>query len=332
MLKKIFVTLLLATLSIGSLMSQTTLSSKEMVAITPVVCNALDLDANTKRILNMKMMQIITTNGFGSTSYRYALVPNIVILDKQIAPTVPAMYSIEFELSIYVVDITEGVIVEESSLLLKGVDRVEGRAYASALSQLNPRSPQMKIFMDNARTSILDYYTTRTTTLLKKAETLAEMERYEEAMTVLSPIPESVDEYPQVAEAIVAIYKKKLDKEAKIALQRVEILRSKEKFDEALDELATIDPASNYWDDANAQINKTIEAIERKRVAALEAEKLQLEAQIARAKELTAQKELELKLEEVKMVERAREIEANKSSLEKFTESVNDWFKSAFMS
>ncbi len=176
-------------LSLGSVMAQNTLSSKSMVAITPVVCSSLELDDNSKQMLNMKLLQVVTSNGFGSASCRYALIPNIVIINKQVAPTVPVMYSIEFELSLYVVDMVEDIVMNETSVILKGMDRVEGRAYASALNQIAPRSPQMQVFMDKSRTSILDYYATRTMTLLKKAESLAERELYDEAMAKL---PEGV--------------------------------------------------------------------------------------------------------------------------------------------
>ncbi len=329
-LRVIFSVLLLMVFGANSVKSQTTLSSKEMVAITPVVCTALNIDSNSKSMLNMKLMQVVTANGFASTSYRYALVPNIVMINKQVAPTVPVMYSLEFELSLYVVDMVEGIIVAEESFILKGMDRVEGRAYTSAFNQLNPRSPQITNFMERSRTSILDYYTTRTSTLLKQAESLAERELYDEAMEVLTPIPESVDEYAVVCETLVAIYKKKLDKEAKIALQNVEILVASEKYDEAMEELKKIDPASSYWDQANATIEKIVSTMEAKKKAALEAEKIRLEAQIAAAKELTAQKELDVQTQALDMEEKAREVEASKSALDKFSEKVNVWFVGMF--
>ncbi len=329
-MKKLFAILLLVVVSLNTISAQNTLSAKEMVAISPVVCDALEIDSYAKKTLNMKLLQIVTSNGFSSTSVRYALVPNIVMINKQVTTTMPAMFSIEFELSLYVVDMVEGIVIAETSQVLKGLDRVENRAIISALNRIIPRSPQMQTFMDKSRTLILDYYTTRTMTLLKKAESLAEREQYDEAMEVLTPIPESVDEYDLVCETLVAIYKKKLDKEAKIILQDVEILMSSEKYDEAIDELSKIDPSSNYWDQANATISKIIATMEAKKQAALEAEKARLEAQIAQAKELTAQKELAAKEHEMNMIEKAREEEANKSALDKFAEKVNSWFVNMF--
>lgn len=328
--RRVLEVLLLLSVSINSIMAQTTLTSKEMIAISPVVCDALELDTYSQKMLNMKLMQIVTANGFGSTSCRYALVPNMVIIDKQVTATAPAMYSVEFELSLYVVDVVEEIIMSETSLILKGLDRIESKAFTSGINNIATRSPQLKLFMDKSRTSILDYYATRTMTLLKKAESLAERELYEEAMEVLSPIPESVDEYPVVADALVAIYKKKLDKDAKVIMQLVHQLTSQEKYDEAFAELSKIDPASNYWNDANAEIDKIIATIEARKKAALEAEKARLEAQIIQAKELTAQKELAQKEQELNMIEKAREVEASQSSMDKFSKRVNDWFLATF--
>ncbi len=324
------ITLLLIGTLCNSLSAQTTLSSKEMISISPVVSDALELDSYAKKMLNMKLTQIVTANGLASTSLRYALVPNVVIIDKQVTATAPAMYSVQFELSLYVVDTAEGIVVAETSQTLKGLNRIESKAFTTGITNIAPRSPQMQVFMEKARTTILDYYTTRTMTLLKKAESLAERELYDEAMAVLSPIPEGVDAYSLVADALVAIYKKKLDKEAKVILQASRQMVAKEQFDSALAELSKIDPSSNYWAEANKEIERVIATMEEKKRAALEAEKVRLEAEIVKAQELTKQKEIDRAEQEVKMVEKAREVEQNKDSLTKFTESVNTWFKGMF--
>ncbi len=327
-------TLALLTLLVGVMLApaqgQNALSHKEMVAITPVVCDAMELDEYSKKMLNMKLTQMVTANGFSSTAYRYALVPNVVMISKSVTATAPAMYVVEFELSLFVFDTAEGVTLAETSMVLRGLNKVENKAFISALNGIKPASPQLKAFMEKAKNAILDYYTTRTLSLLKRAQSLSEMEQYDEAMAILAPIPESVAEYDQVSEALVAIYKKRLDREAVVIMQSVNRLTSEQKYDEALDELAKVATASNYWDDANKQIDAIIAKMEAAKRAALEAEKMRLDAQIAKAKELTAQKEIEQRQAEAELAEAARQAEASKSQLDKFSEKVNVWFLGMF--
>ncbi len=320
--------ILVLSLGIGYTSAQTTLSSKEMIAITPVISDGLELDEYSRKALNMKLTQIVTTNGFGATSCRYALVPNVVVIDKQVTATAPAMYSVEFELSLYVVDVVEDIIMSECSFTLKGLDRIESKAFSAGINSLITRSPQMKVFMDRSRTAILDYYTTRTMTLLKKAESLAEQELYDEAMEVLLPIPEEVAEYPLVADAMVVIYRKQLDKRAKTLIQTSRALTSQERYEEAFDALLQVDPASNYWEETKSEIEKLVETVEIKRQEALAAEEAE---KVARAKEQLALKEEERKILELNLLEQARAAEANKSVFRRLSESVNSWFSNKFM-
>lgn len=75
------------------------MSSKEMVAITPVVCEGAELPADADRALMMKMNQMVTANGMGASSLRYALVPNVVVVDKQTTGTVPVQFIVSLEVS-----------------------------------------------------------------------------------------------------------------------------------------------------------------------------------------------------------------------------------------
>lgn len=318
--------------------AQKSLSSKDMIAITPVVCDGMDLNESVKKMLNMKLMQIVTANGFGSTSPRYALVPNLVIVDKQVTPTAPPMFSIDFELSLYVLDVAEGVIIGETSLPLKGVDRMEAKVYVSALSQINARNPQLSVFMEKCRKSILDYYATRTMTILQKANSLAERGLYDDAIAALAPIPETVDEYAVVAETMVAIYKKRLDKDAQRYMQQAEKCMIEENMGGAIEALMKIDPSSNYWVKANEEIAKyKKELTSAARNAKLEAEKAQLEARIAKAeaerRALESQAKSQAESQDISpIIEEAKSsvMEEDSSAFATFAKSVNSWFVGMF--
>lgn len=95
----------------------------------------------------------------------------------------------------------------ETSFTTRGIDRLENKAIIRAINQIASRSPQVKTFMEKSRSKIIDYYTTRVPALLQKAQSLADREQYNEAIALLSAVPESIDEYPLVAEQMSAIYK-----------------------------------------------------------------------------------------------------------------------------
>ncbi len=330
-MKYLFSILFACCLSLGGAVAQTTLSSKEMVAITPIVCDAAELPDLAKKALMVKMTQMVTMGGFGSTSVRYALTPNIVHVAKEATATVPVMYLIDLELSFYVVDIVENVIIGEVSVPIRGVDRTEARAYIKAINSFVPaRSREVKQFMDNSREAILSYYKTRVPTLLQKADALAQREEYEEAMAVLSPIPESVEEYAMVSQALVAIHKKKLDRDAIKSIQAAKVLISKDN-DQALEELMKVDPSSNYWGEANkmiSQIKTQLAAAEKARIEKIEA--AAKEAAELQRLEIEANAKIEVANVEATIALQKAKDESAQSGLVTFSKKVNSWFVGMF--
>lgn len=258
---------------------QKVLSSKDMVAITPAVASSLDLPEYAKKALYQKLIQIVTQNGFGSTSGDLILTANVLVTDKQMTGTVPAQFIVNLEVSLYLLNIEEEVVLDETSIALKGIDKIENRAMAQAINNLNPRSPAVRNFMNQCRTKVIDYYTTRIPALLAKAKSLADRANYEEALAVLAVVPESVDEYPAIAEQMVNIYLKKVDKDAAALLQEAKAQMAVKDYTRALNALLAIDPSSGRFAEAGKMIDKIKQTIDAEEKAAMEARLAQYEAE-----------------------------------------------------
>lgn len=257
---------------------QKVLSSKEMVAITPAVSSNLDLPEYAKKALYQKLIQIVTQNGFGSSAGDLLLTANVLITDKQVTGTVPAQYIISMEVSLYLLNLQEQVVLDETSVTLKGIDKAENRAMAQAMNNLNPRSPAIRNFMNECRTKVIDYYTTRIPALLAKSKSLADRANYEEALAVLSAIPESVDEYPAIAEQMVNIYLKKADKDAAALIQEAKAQLAVRDYVSALNALISVDPSSSRFAEAGKMINTVKQMMDAEAKAAAEAQLAQYEA------------------------------------------------------
>lgn len=278
-MNKILCSILIACCCMLSATGQKVLSSKDMVAITPAVASSLDLPEYAKKALYQKLIQIVTQNGFGSTSGNLLLTANVLVTDKQMTGTVPAQFIVNLEVSLYLLNIDEEVVLDETSIALKGIDKLENRAMAQAINNLNPRSPAIRNFMNQCRTKVIDYYTTRIPALLAKAKSLADRANYEEALAVLAAVPESVDEYPAIAEQMVNIYLKKVDKDAAALLQEAKAQMTVKDYTQALNALLAIDPSSSRFGEAEKMIDKIRQTIDAEEKAAMEARLAQYEAE-----------------------------------------------------
>ena len=208
----------------------------------------------------MKLNQIVVQNGFGSAAGQFALVPNVMVVDKQVTRSTPQKYMIKLEISLYILDVLEQSIIAEKSFSLTGVDRLENRAIVQAVNQLNPRSATVRTFMGQTRSKILDYYSTRLPMMVRKADALAEQGKYDEAYVILSSVPESAEGYSMVLDRKTDIYKKFIDKSSAAALRDAQARIAAGDIDGSLAALENVDTESS----SAAGISKVVADIRAK--------------------------------------------------------------------
>ena len=267
MIRKILIATLSLCLPALAPAQDATLTPKEMISITPMLSSYLELPSDAVSSLSLKLNQMVSQNGFGATSGQFVLTANAVTLDKQVTATAPANYIVELEVSFFIVNVAEQVVIDEMSYTVKGVANHENKAVIQAINQIKPKSPQAREFMDNARTKIIEYYNTRTPALITKAQTLASQNEYEEALYVLASVPESVSQYPMVAEQMSAIYLKMIDRDATAAIMEARGFMAVRDYEGALNALNGVDPSSSKSPEAFAiinQIKNSVDASERR--------------------------------------------------------------------
>ena len=322
MVKKILTGLCVLLCSPFFASGQQTLASKDMIAVTPLLASQLELSVEAKRVLQQKLSQMVTQNGFGSNSGMFVLTANAVTTDKRVTASVPAKYIVEMEVSIYVVNALEQLIVDEMSFTVKGIESSENRAVVRAFTQINTRSSSVRRFMNGCREKITDYYNTRIPTLIGKAQSFARMQEYESALAILTSIPDHVDQYPVISDQMVEIYTLMLDRDGAESVQKANGFIALRDYQGAMNELVAISPASNYFSEASRIIEQIKRTIDDKEKAELERQMRIYEDQKEAARIAHA---------DAVELERMR-IEAAQSSAESgIGEVVLDWLGSWFL-
>ena len=327
MIKKIVLLAALFCCTVG-MKAQQQLSSTDMVAITPMVSSALKLPEDAIKSLGVKLGQMVTQNGFGSNSSQFVLTANLVILDKQATATTPVQFLVDLEVSVYLLDIEEGVAIDEMSFNVKGVDRLENKAMIQAINTIKPKSTKTAEFMANCRQKIIDYYNTRIPVILTKAKSLADRHDYEQALHILGGIPECVDQYPQVAEAMTKIYIQMLDRDALAAIKTAKGHIAIKQYEEAFDALEDVDPSSSHYKEAISLINQVKQNILARENAAYTARIQAYEQEREDAMRIHDDKVMLTKMH----IQAAKEVGVAqaKGSKPAVSVSVNQWLKGKF--
>lgn len=254
------------------------------IALTPYVEFSRErIPEVALRSLERKLASMATANGFTSVSGEFIITAMTDVLNTSVTATAPPKFVSEVEVAVYVLNNPEQLIVDQKVYSLKGLGTSEQSAVMNAINQLNVRSTDTKRFMENVRTRMLDYYAARLPAIIAKAQSLAAMSRHEEALAALAAVPESLAEYPQVADLMVDIYTGYIDREAKAIIADAKTKIAQHDYAAAFRELVKVDPNSTLFAESDAMISEISPKIETERQEELEREKEYYEQQRAQA-------------------------------------------------
>ncbi|MBR3609123.1 MAG: hypothetical protein IKL50_04485 [Bacteroidales bacterium] len=172
-------------------------------------------DLLVKRVSQASNVENIVV-GEGSS---FAIIPKLVCLTKDVIPGPPVRYSLDFELTLYLTDVNTGTIFYSETLPLKGVDNSESKAQISALRQLKPNAPQLMALFKKGKQKAIAYYDANGADIIAKAQRLAAMKQFEEAIYTVMAIPNCSKYGDQATEVAIKIFDRYMDEQCNENLQ-----------------------------------------------------------------------------------------------------------------
>lgn len=245
------------------------LKDMERISLVAWVPQQIESMPNAARsVLQNKLTQIVTQNGFGSTSLdnRFILTTNITILTKDITPTTPPMHAYTLEATLYIGDGLDGTLFSTTSITLKGVGETEQKAYMAALKGFRAKDERYREFLEVGKKKIIEYYNTRCDILIREAQALADQNKLEEAIAKLVAVPNVCMEcFNKANDAIKPIYKRYIDRDCSIKLQEATALwNSGQDMNTARDIIpivSAIDPDASCYPEAKELLNKVAKRV-----------------------------------------------------------------------
>ena len=215
-MKKIF------SIALAALMSATMFAAETQYL--PISVYAAD-DAETfpqgaKAMMENKLTQLLTKNGIAGLDYlgQFLLTATTTPLDKDVIPGPPMKISEKMEMNLYIIDAYAKTIFSATSFTIKGLGETENRCYVNAIRNMPLQSPAITKFIEEGKTKIIEYYDHEADNILKKARMLTFEKQYEEALYLVSLIPQQSKKYDEALAAGLEIYQSYLDYQCNINL------------------------------------------------------------------------------------------------------------------
>jgi hypothetical protein len=194
-------------------------------------------------LLKDKISQMVTPYALtgSDAKARFVIVPVLSVLGKEVTATAPAMTVLSIQLSLYIGDGFEGIKFSTTSFTSKGVGANETKAYIDAIKKININNPSIKGFIDNGKTKIVEYYNSICDFNLKKANTLATQNNFEEAIYMLMSVPEVAKTcYDKSMDAVAPIFKQMIDLRCSQSLMTAKSIWSAGQNSESASSIASI--------------------------------------------------------------------------------------------
>ena len=214
-MKKIFSILLAA------LMSATIFAQTEYLPISVYAAdNQESFPQGAKAMIENKLTQLLTRNGIAGLDYmgQFVLTITTTPLDKDVIPGPPAKIAEKMEMNLYIVDTYAKTIFSATSFSVRGLGETENKCYLNAISHMPLQNPQVTKFINEGKQKIIDYYDYEGEAMLKKANYLAKKKEYEEALWIVSLIPQQSKHYDAALQAGLDIYQQYINNECNIYL------------------------------------------------------------------------------------------------------------------
>lgn len=267
-MKKYFTTYLLLLISVFCY-AQNNLGKaddKDRISLSVLMPEQTDLmPESSEALLRDRVQTIMTQYGLSGSAEnsRFIVVPRISVLGKEVTATAPAMTVLSLQLSLYIGDGLDGTKFAVTTLETKGIGQNETKAYTDAIKKIRTQDVRYEKFISQGKTRIIEYYNAQCDFIIKKGMTLANQDRFDEAIYHLSSVPEVSKEcYEKAMDAIVPIYRSAAEKQCKIQLEKARAIWASGQNSNAADQVASMMDAIDPNTSCYAEVKKLIEQIQ----------------------------------------------------------------------
>lgn len=220
--------------------------------------------AATKQ-LYQSLNRMATENGLTTEAANspFVLTAHCDVLDKSNLPGPPIQTVYNLGVTFYMADTYTQKKFATEYVTLDGVGTGEVKSYIDAFRHINTKKSQITSLINRGKASMKNYYDTQYPNIIKEAERLESMQRYEEAIAMVLSIPVCSKGGDKASRYGLQLYTKHLDRMNLYILNTARAIwaagQDQTTASEVCRLLAQIDPEATCYNDA-AKLMKEIKA------------------------------------------------------------------------
>lgn len=227
-----------------------------VVSIAPPSPNPALTDGHADQ-LGAKLLQVVTAGGMSGVGGNagFVLVPVVTVTERLQAGELRAMQVVKLDLALAIRQTAQNIAFSSTSTVLSGSGSSEAAAITNAIASLRTSDTRLRAFVDEGKRRIIAYYEANCAAVRSDARGKAGTGRPDEAIALLLSVPREAGTcQPRAADDAEQLF---ADWQARDCAQRVRGARAdaaNRDYDDAVEKLQEVDPASPCARDADALI------------------------------------------------------------------------------
>lgn len=167
------------------------ISDINRIIIHPIIPSYEHLPAESSKLLETKLLQIVTANGIMDNEHisRFVITAKVNVISKDILVGPPQRISQKIDVTLMIGDIEEDKVYSSYTLSCVGIGQSLDKAYIAAFKNINPNNQKIKQFIEDGKEKIIQYYELHCRDIISEAKKLASTNQYEQALLMLTSIP-----------------------------------------------------------------------------------------------------------------------------------------------
>ena len=176
------------------------------ITIHAYVPESEELPYESHKLLETKLSQIISANGIADNEnfVRFVLTAKINVISKDIIAGPPQRISQKLDITLILGDIEEDKVYAQQTISAVGIGQSLEKAYIAAFKNINPKNTAITAFIQGGKEKLLSYYQTHCEDVIAEARKLASLQNYEDALMMLTSIPDVCTDCFEEASRIAA--------------------------------------------------------------------------------------------------------------------------------
>lgn len=208
-----------------------------------------ELPYESHKLLETKLSQIVTDNGIADDEnfVRFILTAKINVISKDVVVGPPQRISQKLDIILILGDIEENKVFSQITIHAFGVGQNEEKAYLSAFKNLSSKNEVIRDFIQEGKNRILAYYQKHTKDILSDVRRLYSLHNYEDALFLLSSIPNVCTDYSdEVSQLVGSIYKDMIEARGSEFLNQAQAVWAKNPTKEGANEAVRLLSLINF--------------------------------------------------------------------------------------